>query len=92
MDGDVKLVEFRSQVLDLQLSIQHLQAKYEGSAVTLKDICFQPLAPDNTDCTIQSILEYWQNNHTRLDKVKYDDYSGSFLEGDYLDHFSDCTR
>ncbi|XP_061187973.1 NPC intracellular cholesterol transporter 1-like [Saccostrea echinata] len=83
---------FLHKVLDLQLSIQNIQADYEGKKVTLQDICFQPLAPDNTHCTIQSILEYWQNNHTKLDKIKYDDYTGTFLEGDYLDHFSDCAR
>jgi hypothetical protein len=83
---------FYKQVLDLQQSIQKMAVEFKGENVTLQDICFQPLAPDNTECTIQSILEYWQNDHDKLDKTKYDDYTGAFLLGDYLDHFSDCAR
>lgn len=80
------------KVLDLQLSLQNIHVEFNGDNVTLQDICFQPLAPDNTECTIQSVLEYWQNDPVKLDKIKYDDFTGAFLEGDYLDHFSDCTR
>jgi Niemann-Pick C1 protein len=30
--------------------------------ITLGDICFQPLSPDNKNCAVQSLFQYWQNN------------------------------
>lgn len=36
----------------------------EDEMVQLKDICNKPLAPDNNNCNIQSILNFWQNNET----------------------------
>lgn len=79
------------QVLDLQLAIENLTAEYNGETVTLEDICFQPLAPDNTKCTIQSILQYYQNNHTNIDKVVMDSY-GFFVIADYIDHLRYCLQ
>lgn len=83
--------EFLHMVLDLQLAIQNLTAEYNGETVTLEDICFQPLAPDNTKCTIQSILQYFQNNHTNIDKVVMDSY-GFFVVADYIDHLRYCLQ
>ena len=59
--------------------------------MTLEDICFQPLAPDNTKCTIQSILQYFQDNHTNIDKVKMDEY-GFYVLADYIDHLAYCLQ
>ena len=78
-------------MLDLQLSIQALTAEYNGENVTLTDICFKPLEPDNNNCTIESILQYWQDDHASIDKVKMDQY-GFFVLADYLDHFSYCVK
>ncbi|XP_062596314.1 NPC intracellular cholesterol transporter 1-like [Saccostrea cucullata] len=83
--------EFLHLVLDLQLAIENITAEYNGEKVTLEDICFQPLSPDNTKCTIQSILQYFQNNHTEIDKVKMDEY-GFFVLADYLDHLRYCLQ
>lgn len=54
--------------------------------VTLQDICFKPLAPGNTNCTIMSVINYFQNNFTRLN---YTEYSGS-VNNSY--HIYYCTR
>ena len=59
---------FKCQVLDLQLELMNLTAQYEGEEVTLNDICFQPLYPDNKDCAVMSALQYWQLNATNLEK------------------------
>jgi len=83
--------EFMHQVLKLQTQVQNIQASYRGENVTLNDICFKPLAPDYEACMIQSVLQYWQNNGTNLDKIAYDQ-SGFFVMADYLDHFQKCTQ
>jgi Niemann-Pick C1 protein len=80
-------------VLDLQLQIQNLRVPYGdvNQSVGLEDICFQPMAPDYTDCTIESILNYWQNSATHLDRVVKDQW-GFYVLADYLDHFLYCVR
>ncbi|KAK3087273.1 hypothetical protein FSP39_003937, partial [Pinctada imbricata] len=82
---------FLHMVLDLQLAVEGLTAEYNGENVTLKDICFKPLEPDNDNCTIQSILQYWQNDHHNIDKVKMDQF-GFYVLADYLDHFHYCVN
>ena len=54
--------------------------------VTLQDICFKPLAPDNENCTVMSVLNYFQNNFTRLN---YSEYS-NLINNSYHIHY--CTR
>lgn len=54
--------------------------------VTLEDICYKPLAPDNTNCTIMSVLNYFQNNLTRLDHTEnFNQINNSY-------HIYYCTR
>uniref|UniRef100_A0A3Q3RBY7 SSD domain-containing protein n=1 Tax=Monopterus albus TaxID=43700 RepID=A0A3Q3RBY7_MONAL len=76
------------QVLDLQLHIEDLVAIYEGQNVTLKDICVAPLAPYNDNCTILSILNYFQNSHSVLDHSIGDEF---FVFADYHSHFLYCV-
>ncbi|KAK7485656.1 hypothetical protein BaRGS_00023105, partial [Batillaria attramentaria] len=83
--------EFLHQVLDLQLSIESLLAPHNGQNISLKDICFQPLAPDNQNCTIQSVLNYFQNSHETLDKEVWDEWH-FFLHANYLDHLLQCVN
>ena len=49
----------------------------QATQVNLKDICFQPLYPDNDNCTIQTVLNYWQNSHVNLD-------FSDWMTGDYI--------
>ena len=81
--------EFLHMLLDLQLQIEGLTATYNNEKVTLEDICFKPLAPDNNKCTTESVLEYWQKSHTNIDKVVMGP-SGFTVYDDYLDHFQFC--
>ncbi|KAM3866473.1 NPC intracellular cholesterol transporter 1 [Diretmus argenteus] len=76
------------QVLDLQLDIEGLVATYEGENVTLKDICLAPLAPYNTNCTVLSVLNYFQNSHAVLDHSMGDDF---FVYADFHSHFLYCV-
>uniref|UniRef100_H2Z2C6 SSD domain-containing protein n=1 Tax=Ciona savignyi TaxID=51511 RepID=H2Z2C6_CIOSA len=34
-----------------------------------QDICFKPLSPDNNNCTITSVMNYWQNDPNNLFKT-----------------------
>ena len=58
--------------------------------VTLEDICFQPLSPDNTNCTIESVFNYFQNS---LDKFLYkelNDFNLPIYNASWHIHY--CTR
>ncbi|XP_067887182.1 NPC intracellular cholesterol transporter 1 isoform X2 [Heterodontus francisci] len=77
------------QVLDLQDDIQELEAYYKNETVKLQDICLAPLAPYNNNCTIFSVLNYFQNSHAVLDHSVGDEF---FVYADYHSHFLYCTR
>ncbi|XP_012683380.2 NPC intracellular cholesterol transporter 1 [Clupea harengus] len=81
-------IDLLHQILDLQTDIENLEASHGGQKVTLKDICLAPLAPYNSNCTILSVLNYYQNSHEVLDHV----YSPEFwVEADYHTHFLYCV-
>uniref|UniRef100_A0A672RSC7 Niemann-Pick C1 protein-like n=1 Tax=Sinocyclocheilus grahami TaxID=75366 RepID=A0A672RSC7_SINGR len=73
------------QVLDLQTEIATLTAEYKGETVTFKDICISPLAPYNDNCTILSLLNYYQNSHEVLD------HKDAVVNSDYHTHFLYCV-
>ena len=77
----------------------NLNATHEGKTVTLNDICFQPLAPDNKECTVFSVLQYFQLNDTILNKCVTnmdEDCNDPERIGvkaeDWHDQFLGCTR
>ena len=55
--------------------------------ITLNDICYKPLAPDNTNCTITSVLNYFQNSLDNLNRETF-----VFNTQDYLEQIYYCTR
>nr|XP_020641351.1 Niemann-Pick C1 protein [Pogona vitticeps] len=77
------------QVLDLQNAIENINATYDNGTVMLKDICLTPLAPYNNNCTILSVLNYFQNSHSVLDHNIHDEF---FVYADYHSHFLYCVR
>ncbi|NXO89412.1 NPC1 protein, partial [Certhia brachydactyla] len=77
------------QVLDLQDAIVNITASYDNETVMLKDICLAPLAPYNNNCTILSVLNYFQNSHSVLDHTVGDEF---FVYADYHTHFLYCVR
>ena len=74
-----------TEVYWLQYNITNLMTK---DGVRIGDICFQPLDPDNKLCAIESVLQYFQNNLTRLDMT----YPPGFLilSDDYHSHLKYC--
>lgn len=77
------------KVLDLQDAIVNITASFDNETVTLKDICLAPLAPYNNNCTILSVLNYFQNSHSVLDHAIGDEF---FVYADYHTHFLYCVR
>lgn len=77
------------QVLDFQTDIENLEASYGNETVRLKDICLAPLAPYNDNCTILSVLNYFQNSHEVLDHQIGDEF---YVYADYHSHFLYCVR
>lgn len=65
--GPVYNMTFLREVLRLQNYItEELEAEVDGKTVRLFDICNKPLAPDNENCNIQSVLNFWQNSEEKL--------------------------
>ena len=78
----------------MQNDIADLTATYKAKngsdvRVTLNDICFQPLAPDNTNCTIYSILNYFQNDYDLLYKEVKQLFS---VQSNSTYHIQYCTK
>ena len=89
--GPVFNMDFLLSVLDLQtqvLSLKAINPKTQKN-ITLSDICLKPLAPDNENCTVFSILQYYQNDEDNLQKNIND---GFFTYADYATHFLDCAQ
>lgn len=81
---------FLHMLLNLQLEIESLKATYKNKAVSLHDVCLTTIDTNNNSCITQSIFDYWQKNHTNIDKIVMDP-SGFFVKDNYLDHFLYCT-
>ena len=78
-----------TQVLYLQNNLTYMTVPYTDdngteTEITLSDICFKPLAPQNTNCTIMSVLNYFQNSIDNLNRA-----AGKV---DYHQQIHYCTR
>lgn len=85
------------ELLDLQERLRHLQvwSPQEQRNVSLRDICYAPLNPDNaslSDCCINSLLQYFQNNRTRLLLTANQTLTGHTAQVDWRDHFLYCAK
>ncbi|XP_071854807.1 NPC intracellular cholesterol transporter 1-like isoform X2 [Apostichopus japonicus] len=77
------------KVLTLQNKISGIKIWDDANSdyVTLGDVCDTPLGPENKDCDVRSVLNYWQNQQERLDKETTDE-TGKRV--DYRDHLQAC--
>ncbi|CAF1979480.1 unnamed protein product [Rotaria magnacalcarata] len=84
-------IGFLSRVLELQTDILSLTADLSdrNQTVYLSDICLKPLAPDNENCTVLSLLQYYQNSKDNLLKTVGDEF---FTYFDYATHFLTCSQ
>ncbi|VDK19026.1 unnamed protein product, partial [Anisakis simplex] len=82
---------FLHNVFELQNAVTALTAQLDdGTSIGIRDVCFKPMAPDNMNCAIMSVLNYFQNERHLLDEVNEDDWSGT--QFDYLDHILACAQ
>ncbi|KAL1790409.1 Niemann-Pick C1 1 [Sigmodon hispidus] len=84
-------------LLELQERLRHLQVWSPEAQrnVSLKDFCYAPLNPHNTslsDCCINSLLQYFQNNRTLLLLTANQTLSGQTSLVDWKDHFLYCAN
>uniref|UniRef100_S4RWS5 NPC1 like intracellular cholesterol transporter 1 n=1 Tax=Petromyzon marinus TaxID=7757 RepID=S4RWS5_PETMA len=83
------------ELLELQTQLQDIEVDVNGTAVSLKDICFAPLSPEqpkDTDCAVNSLLQYFQNNRTRLlATAEQKGDGGQMGTADWHDHFMYCS-
>ncbi|XP_037742058.1 NPC1-like intracellular cholesterol transporter 1 [Chelonia mydas] len=84
-------------LLELQTRLQEIEvwSEKDGRNVTLKDICYAPLNPNNasaTDCFVNSLVQYFQNNRTRLEMTASQTQGGRTGMVDWRDHFLYCVN
>ncbi|XP_037082633.1 NPC intracellular cholesterol transporter 1-like [Pollicipes pollicipes] len=73
--------------MELQIYItNNVTGKYQNETVHLEDICFRPMYPDNSYCTIQSVAEYFQDDPVALNYTNQD----GDVTFNYLDHIKYC--
>uniref|UniRef100_A0A8C3YD10 NPC1 like intracellular cholesterol transporter 1 n=1 Tax=Catagonus wagneri TaxID=51154 RepID=A0A8C3YD10_9CETA len=85
------------EVLELQEKLRHLQvwSPEEQRNISLQDICYAPLNPHNSslsDCCVNSLLQYFQNNRTNLLLTANQTLSGQTAQVDWRDHLLYCAN
>ena len=76
-----------------------IKGTLDNKNVSLQDICFQPLSPDNTACAVFSVLQYFQLDENKLDKCITDAYENcsdplkwGYDAEDWHDQILGCTK
>uniref|UniRef100_A0A914E6K1 Niemann-Pick C1 N-terminal domain-containing protein n=1 Tax=Acrobeloides nanus TaxID=290746 RepID=A0A914E6K1_9BILA len=87
--GPIYRKEFLEEAFRLQSEVLKLTTTLDGENVSLQEICFKPLKPDNNNCAVMSIFNYFQNDISKLDITMEDDY---MVDRDYLDHLMQCVK
>uniref|UniRef100_A0A8C8SDG3 NPC1 like intracellular cholesterol transporter 1 n=1 Tax=Pelusios castaneus TaxID=367368 RepID=A0A8C8SDG3_9SAUR len=85
------------ELLALQKQLQEIEvwSEKDGRNVTLKDVCYAPLNPNNassTDCCVNSLMQYFQNNRTHLEMTASQTQGGQTGMVDWRDHFLYCVN
>ncbi|GAB1295788.1 NPC1-like intracellular cholesterol transporter 1 [Apodemus speciosus] len=85
------------ELLELQERLRHLQVWSPEAErnISLQDICYAPLNPYNTslsDCCVNSLLQYFQNNRTLLMLTANQTLNSQTSLVDWKDHFLYCAN
>ncbi|KAI6651993.1 Niemann-Pick C1 protein-like [Oopsacas minuta] len=81
--------EILLEILEIQNNLTVMKVPYKNGTITLEDICYTPLSPGNTNCTIMSVLQYFQNSEGKLNLTAT---TANDEEINYLDHIYNCNR
>ncbi|XP_008563219.1 PREDICTED: Niemann-Pick C1-like protein 1, partial [Galeopterus variegatus] len=89
-------VDLLLELLELQEKLRHLQVWSPEAQrnISLRDICYAPLNPNNaslSDCCINSFLQYFQSNSTLLLLTANQTLTGQTSQVDWRDHFLYCA-
>ncbi|XP_075457835.1 NPC1-like intracellular cholesterol transporter 1 isoform X2 [Ascaphus truei] len=85
------------EMLDLQDRLQSIEVWSEKHQrkISLRDVCYAPLNPSNasaSDCFVNSLMQYFQNNRTRFSMNVTQTLSGQEGIVDWRDHFLYCVN
>ncbi|XP_004676600.1 PREDICTED: Niemann-Pick C1-like protein 1 [Condylura cristata] len=85
------------ELLELQERLRLLEvwSPADKRNISLKDICYAPLNPDNpslSDCCINSLLQYFQSSHAHLLHTANQTVNGKTYHLDWRDHFLYCAN
>lgn len=85
------------ELLELQERLRQLQVWSPEAErnISLQDICYAPLNPYNTslsDCCVNSLLQYFQNNRTLLMLTANQTLNSQTSLVDWKDHFLYCAK
>lgn len=95
--GGVLDTDLLLELLGLQERLRHLQvwSAPEQRHVSLRDVCYAPLNPGNaslSDCCINSLLQYFQSNRSRLLLTANQTLTGQTAQVGWRDHFLYCAN
>ncbi|XP_042329884.1 NPC1-like intracellular cholesterol transporter 1 [Sceloporus undulatus] len=95
--SSVLSMEVLLDLLELQRRVQSITvwSAAHSQNVSLQDVCYAPLNPQNaslTDCALNSLLQYFQNNQTRLKMTASQTLKGETGTVDWRDHFLYCIN
>lgn len=90
----LEILELQNEIRYVKVPFLEAEELFDRSYITLNDVCFKALEPDNTNCTIMTAWNYWQNEVAKLNEVEYywDDIKKINYTVDYRDHFYYCTQ
>ncbi|XP_069800263.1 NPC1-like intracellular cholesterol transporter 1 [Dendropsophus ebraccatus] len=85
------------ELLDLQDTLQSIVVWSEKHKknVSIEDVCYAPLNPKNptkTDCAVNSLMQYFQNNRTSFNMEVTQTVSGQTGRVGWRDHFLYCVN
>ena len=76
-----------------QLIVECIECEeVDNKYVKVEDICFQPLSPDNKNCSTQSIFQYWQNDHDKIMSTLSENENENDEDALYLLELNECMR
>ncbi|KAI0983277.1 hypothetical protein GJ496_010416 [Pomphorhynchus laevis] len=67
------------ELLEIQTAINNLAAVKDGEFIRLSDVCFVPLSPENPNCAVQDVAQYFQNDKNKI------------MQNSWMDHLLKCT-
>lgn len=67
--GAVFRKSFLVEAFKLYNQIRFMKVETNGENITLSNICFMPLSPENNNCAIMSIFNYFQVKNNNYENI-----------------------